>query len=69
MGLDTMSQPLDTISRPLTPGILKLMTNRLKELEVELDTEQRRLGDSAKNLRKSERRIQELDFQVSIVKK
>ena len=69
MGLDTMFRPLDTMSRPLTPGIIKPTTNRLKELEVELDTEQRRLGDSAKNLRKSERRIQELDFQVNTVKK
>merc|ERR1712126_422563 len=36
---------------------------RIKELENELDIEQRRLGDSTKTLRKSERTIKELEFQ------
>ena len=36
---------------------------RLRELEGELDAEQRRLGDASKNVRKAERRIKELDFQ------
>merc|ERR1719204_2701209 len=36
---------------------------RIKELENELDIEQRRLGDSTKTLRKSERKIKELEFQ------
>ena len=36
---------------------------RIRELEAELDAEQRRLGDASKNLRKSERHIKELDFQ------
>merc|ERR1719429_216693 len=39
------------------------LESRLRELEAELDAEQRRLGDASKNLRKSERRIKELDFQ------
>jgi len=39
------------------------LENRIRELENELDGEQRRLGDASKNLRKSERRIKELEFQ------
>merc|ERR1712029_958400 len=35
----------------------------MNALENELDGEQRRLGDASKNLRKSERRIKELEFQ------
>merc|ERR1712060_523534 len=35
---------------------------RIRELESELDAEQRRFGDASKNLRKSERRIKELSF-------
>ena len=38
------------------------METRIRELESEMDAENRRLGDSSKNLRKSERRIQELAF-------
>ena len=37
---------------------------RVKELENELDSEQRRLSDGTKTLRKAERRIKELEFQV-----
>ena len=39
---------------------------RVRELENELDAEQRRLSDGTKVLRKSERRITELQFQVWI---
>lgn len=39
------------------------MESRIKELESELDSEQRRLGDSMKNLKKNERKIKEMDFQ------
>merc|ERR1719251_427449 len=35
----------------------------IRELESELDAENRRLGDAQKNLRKSERKIKELTFQ------
>merc|ERR1712242_486639 len=38
------------------------METRIRELESELDAENRRFGDSQKNLRKSERRIKELTF-------
>jgi myosin protein heavy chain/myosin heavy chain 6/7 len=38
------------------------METRIRELESELDAESRRFGDSMKNLRKSERRINELAF-------
>merc|ERR1712136_446739 len=41
------------------------LENKIRELENELDGEQRRLGDSSKNLRKSERRIKELEFQAA----
>jgi predicted nucleic acid-binding Zn-ribbon protein len=36
------------------------METRIRELESEMDSENRRLGDAGKNLRKSERRIKEL---------
>ena len=43
------------------------LEGRIKELENELDAEQRRLSDATKTLRKSERKIKELEFQVRIV--
>merc|ERR1712060_825508 len=39
------------------------MDTRIRELESELDAENRRSADSQKNLRKSERRIKELAYQ------
>ena len=38
------------------------METRIRELESEMDAENRRFGDSTKNLRKSERRIKELTY-------
>merc|ERR1711992_291351 len=38
------------------------METRVRELESELDAENRRLGDAQKNLRKSERRVKELSY-------
>merc|ERR1712073_200021 len=38
------------------------MDTRIRELESELDAENRRLGDASKNLRKSERRVKELTY-------
>jgi septal ring factor EnvC (AmiA/AmiB activator) len=38
------------------------MESRIRELESELDAENRRLADAVKNLRKSERHIKELAF-------
>merc|ERR1712201_22009 len=38
------------------------METRIRELESEMDAENRRLADASKNLRKSERRIKELAF-------
>jgi chromosome segregation ATPase len=38
------------------------METRIRELESEMDAESRRMGDSQKNLRKSERRIKDLTF-------
>ena len=38
------------------------MDSRIRELESELDAENRRYGDALKNLRKSERHIKELTF-------
>ena len=37
---------------------------RVKELETEMDAEHRRLADSTKSLRKSERKIKEMQFQT-----
>merc|ERR1711890_190489 len=44
-------------------GAMGKMESRIRELGSELDAENRRLGDAVKNLRKSERKIQELTFQ------
>merc|ERR1712197_177274 len=41
---------------------LSKMETRIRELESELDAENRRLGDASKNLRKSERRVKELTY-------
>ena len=38
------------------------LENRIKELEGEMDSEQRRLGDAMKNYRKTERGIKEYQF-------
>merc|ERR1712145_18340 len=38
------------------------METRIRELESEVDAENRRLGDASKNLRKAERRVKELTF-------
>ena len=38
------------------------METRIRELESEMDAENRRFGDSQKNFRKSERRIKELTY-------
>merc|ERR1719187_303628 len=45
------------------------MDTRVRELESELDAEQRRLGDSQKNLRKNERRIKQLQAKIKSYKK
>lgn len=45
---------------------IQKLEQRVRELENELDGEQRRHADAQKNLRKSERRIKELSFQVPI---
>merc|ERR1711874_794348 len=42
------------------------MDTRIRELESELDAENRRSADSQKNLRKSERKIKELAYQKQI---
>merc|ERR1711928_39798 len=42
---------------------IQKLEQRTRELEQELDGEQRRHADAQKNLRKSERRIKELTFQ------
>merc|ERR1712137_1203504 len=39
-----------------------MMQTRVRELESELDAENRRCGDASKNLRKSERHIKELTY-------
>merc|ERR1711972_278037 len=38
------------------------METRIRELESEVDAEQRRMGDATKNLHKSERRIKEMSY-------
>ncbi len=43
-------------------NIYVYFNNRVKELEAELDSEQRRLGDANKNFRKADRGIKEYTF-------
>merc|ERR1711868_21567 len=43
--------------------MIQKLEQRVRELEVELDNEQRRHSDSAKGLRKQDRRLKELAFQ------
>merc|ERR1711881_181859 len=60
-----MQQRLDEAETNALKGGKKAMNKmetRIRELESELDAENRRFGDSQKNLRKSERRIKELAF-------
>merc|ERR1711923_630591 len=45
------------------------METRIRELESELDAENRRLGDAQKNMRKSERHIKELSYSMDEDKK
>ena len=60
-----MQQRLDEAESNALKGGKKAMNKmetRIRELEAELDAENRRLADASKNLRKSERRIKELTF-------
>merc|ERR1711920_1152094 len=60
-----MQQRLDEAETNALKGGKKAMNKmeaRIRELESELDAENRRLGDAQKNLRKSERKIKELTF-------
>lgn len=44
--------------------IIQKLEGRVRELEVELDAEQKRHGETVKTLRKNERRLKELVFQA-----
>merc|ERR1712109_361150 len=60
-----MQQKLDEAEANALKGGKKAMNKmetRIRELESELDAENRRLSDATKNLRKSERRIKELAY-------
>merc|ERR1711902_416810 len=60
-----MQQRLDEAETNALKGGKKAMNKmdtRIRELESEVDAENRRYADAAKNLRKSERRIKELTF-------
>merc|ERR1711909_183753 len=60
-----MQQRLDEAETNALKGGKKAMNKmetRIRELESELDAENRRFADAQKNMRKSERRIKELAF-------
>merc|ERR1719355_280463 len=60
-----MQQRLDEAETNALKGGKKAMNKmetRIRELESEVDAENRRLADAAKNLRKSERRIKEMTY-------
>merc|ERR1712203_819971 len=61
-----------TMPRPMPSREAKAMNKmetRIRELESEVDAEQRRMGDSIKNLSKSERRIKEMSYAADEDKK
>merc|ERR1712172_291102 len=62
---DMQSRVDDAQSQALKGGkkAMTKMDTRIRELESELDAENRRQGDAQKNMRKSERRIKELTYQ------
>merc|ERR1712113_720791 len=60
-----MQQRLDEAETNALKGGKKAMNKmetRIRELESEVDAENRRMGDAQKNLRKSERRIKEMTY-------
>merc|ERR1719391_823046 len=60
-----MQQKLDEAEANALKGGKKAMNKmetRIRELESELDAENRRFADAQKNLRKSERRVKELAY-------
>merc|ERR1712080_564001 len=60
-----MQQRLDEAETNALKGGKKAMTKmetRIRELESEVDAENRRFADAAKNLRKGERRIKEMTY-------
>ena len=60
-----MQQRLDEAESNALKGGRKAMNKmetRIRELESEVDAEQRRMGDAQKNLRKSERHIKEMTY-------
>merc|ERR1712241_634654 len=65
---DMQARVDDAQSQALKGGkkAMSKMDTRIRELESELDAENRRQGDAQKNLRKSERRIKELTYQQQI---
>ncbi len=46
--------------------MIQKLEQRVRELEVELDNENRRHAETQKNMRKQDRRLKELAFQVPI---
>ena len=55
---DAQSQALKGGKKAITK-----MDTRIRDLESELDAENRRMGDAQKNMRRSERKIKELSYQ------
>merc|ERR1719383_1215423 len=61
-----MNAKLDEAEQNALKGGKKAMAkmdSRIRELESELDAENRRMNDAQKNMRKSERRVKELTYQ------
>merc|ERR1712025_337303 len=71
MGKDSQCRLDDAEQAALKGGkkAIAKMETRIRELESELDAENRRCGDASKNLRKSERHIKELTYTLDEDKK
>merc|ERR1712130_683657 len=63
MGMQTRVDEAQTNALKGGKKAMSKMDTRIRELESELDAENRRSSDAQKSLRKSERRIKELTYQ------
>lgn len=65
--IERRQKGINSTQHPLSINTFKIIAKleqRIRELEGELDNEQRRSQDSQKNLAKQDRRLRELEFQV-----
>merc|ERR1711894_748880 len=62
--LQTRMEEVEAHAQKTGKKIIQKLEQRVRELEVELDNEQRRHSETTKNIRKVERRVKDLSFQA-----